>query len=403
MLGSAGANRGALPGARRRGRALRELLHQGHPARGRPGGLDPPHGPQAARGEPRAARSGSPSSTPTRPGPRATKVTVAGRRGLGAAGRLHRGRAARCSSPGVARGEASTPELDASWDLRFDPGRRAFHHLPYAFLYGAPLPKTKLLSPYPDARFTRLGDGRRRAARARRVAGDDRPQLGFRARRALDLDPGERVPRGRRLLRRRARPDQDRAADHALGRQRDAAPRRRGAPARRPRPDPLDPDRRRADRVRVRAHRQGRQGTRPRRLRAAQLRRLGLRRPGRPRAQHPQLLDLRPRAHGRAQGPSAAAARVRRAPPPTRSACGRPTTASRCSRTPTASVARAQETSTTSSRFAPRGVSSDTCSPARWPSRALPIGLSTESLPSARSASSGCTRVTSESLPASSR
>jgi hypothetical protein len=55
--------------------------------------------------------------------------------------------------PGRARGGASTPELEVSWDLRFDPGPEAFRHLPYDFLYSAALPKTKLLSPYPNVRF----------------------------------------------------------------------------------------------------------------------------------------------------------------------------------------------------------------------------------------------------------
>ena len=49
---------------------------------------------------------------------------------------------------------SKTPALNVSWDLRFEPGPPAFRHLPYSFLYGAPLPKTKLLSPYPDARYT---------------------------------------------------------------------------------------------------------------------------------------------------------------------------------------------------------------------------------------------------------
>jgi hypothetical protein len=86
-------------------------------------------------------------------GPRATKVTVP-------AGEVSAGNGTYIAvdgatlGDGVARGEARTPELAASWDLTFEPGPPAFHHLPYSFLYGAPLPKTKLLSPYPDARFS---------------------------------------------------------------------------------------------------------------------------------------------------------------------------------------------------------------------------------------------------------
>ena len=58
--------------------------------------------------------------------------------------------------PGRAAGEIRTPELAASWDLRFTDEGEPFHHLPYDRLYDASLPRTKFLSPYPSARF----DGR---------------------------------------------------------------------------------------------------------------------------------------------------------------------------------------------------------------------------------------------------
>jgi hypothetical protein len=54
---------------------------------------------------------------------------------------------------GRATGGLSTDALDASWDLTFSDEHEAFHHLPRDFLYRAPLPKTKFLSPYPDAVF----------------------------------------------------------------------------------------------------------------------------------------------------------------------------------------------------------------------------------------------------------
>ena len=54
---------------------------------------------------------------------------------------------------GRAAGEIAVPELPASWHLRFADEGEAFHHLPYARLYEAPLPRTKFLSPYPSARF----------------------------------------------------------------------------------------------------------------------------------------------------------------------------------------------------------------------------------------------------------
>jgi hypothetical protein len=39
------------------------------------------------------------------------------------------------------------------WDLRFDSAEPPFEHLPRGWMYRAPIPRTKLLSPYPDARF----------------------------------------------------------------------------------------------------------------------------------------------------------------------------------------------------------------------------------------------------------
>jgi hypothetical protein len=56
--------------------------------------------------------------------------------------------------PGGAKGELRSKTLDATWDLSFsDPGE-PFHHLPYGWMYRAPLPRTKFLSPYPAARFS---------------------------------------------------------------------------------------------------------------------------------------------------------------------------------------------------------------------------------------------------------
>jgi hypothetical protein len=56
--------------------------------------------------------------------------------------------------PGLATGSITTGDLTASWELAFSDANEAFHHLPYEFLYAAPLPRTKFLSPYPSARFT---------------------------------------------------------------------------------------------------------------------------------------------------------------------------------------------------------------------------------------------------------
>src|SRR3954452_5362765 len=54
---------------------------------------------------------------------------------------------------GRATGRVATGALDARWDLTFADSHEPFHHLPREFLYRAPLPKTKFLSPYPDAVF----------------------------------------------------------------------------------------------------------------------------------------------------------------------------------------------------------------------------------------------------------
>jgi hypothetical protein len=57
-------------------------------------------------------------------------------------------------APGKATGSIATEALEASWDLTFEDSGEAFHHLPYGFLYRAPLPRTKLLSLYPEARWS---------------------------------------------------------------------------------------------------------------------------------------------------------------------------------------------------------------------------------------------------------
>ena len=56
--------------------------------------------------------------------------------------------------PGRARGRIGGDAPPASWDLTWVDGGEAFHHLPYGFLYGARLPRTKFLSPHPAARWS---------------------------------------------------------------------------------------------------------------------------------------------------------------------------------------------------------------------------------------------------------
>ena len=58
---------------------------------------------------------------------------------------------------GRVRGSA----LDASWDLTFEHPEPELRHLPRGWMYKAPIPRTKLTSPFPAARFSgtaRFGD-----------------------------------------------------------------------------------------------------------------------------------------------------------------------------------------------------------------------------------------------------
>ncbi len=94
-----------------------------------------------------------------------------------------------------ARGEV--PGL-ASWELRFEGGEAPFAYLPRGWMYRAPLPRTKALSLVPALRVSGSVTIRGRTVRARPLAGDGRPQLGCRARRALDLAARQRLRRPRR-------------------------------------------------------------------------------------------------------------------------------------------------------------------------------------------------------------
>src|SRR3954469_7900545 len=54
---------------------------------------------------------------------------------------------------GEASGEARSDRCEAAWELRFETAERPLYHLPRGWMYTAPLPRTKLLSPSPAARF----------------------------------------------------------------------------------------------------------------------------------------------------------------------------------------------------------------------------------------------------------
>jgi hypothetical protein len=56
-------------------------------------------------------------------------------------------------SDGRAVGSVGTDALTASWELAFSDRHPPFKHLPRDFLYRAPVPRTKFLSPYPNAAF----------------------------------------------------------------------------------------------------------------------------------------------------------------------------------------------------------------------------------------------------------
>jgi hypothetical protein len=54
---------------------------------------------------------------------------------------------------GAAIGRLKTEAFEASWALRFADDHRPFHHLSRPYFYDAKLPRTKFLSPYPNATF----------------------------------------------------------------------------------------------------------------------------------------------------------------------------------------------------------------------------------------------------------
>jgi hypothetical protein len=84
-------------------------------------------------------------------GPWAVKATT-GDVGAASGEHIHVGESR--LEPGRVLGSASADGRAATWDLSFMTAGEPFRHLPRHFMYRAPLPRTKLLSPYPDARFS---------------------------------------------------------------------------------------------------------------------------------------------------------------------------------------------------------------------------------------------------------
>jgi hypothetical protein len=86
------------------------------------------------------------------PAPRATKVTVAASELAAPPGSWIRVAGAEIG-PGRAEGSVDTEALSAAWSLTFAGDAEPCRYLPADWLYEAPVPRTKFLAPYPDARF----------------------------------------------------------------------------------------------------------------------------------------------------------------------------------------------------------------------------------------------------------
>jgi hypothetical protein len=86
-------------------------------------------------------------------GPRATKSTVTARELSVPAGSWIRVAGAEIG-PGRASGSIATDALEASWELEFSGDAEPCKYLPADWLYQAPVPRTKFVAPFPDARFS---------------------------------------------------------------------------------------------------------------------------------------------------------------------------------------------------------------------------------------------------------
>jgi hypothetical protein len=86
------------------------------------------------------------------PAPRATKVTVPSRELSAPPGSWIRVGDAEIA-PGRAEGSVDTEGLAAGWSLTFSGDAEPCKYLPADWLYDAPLPRTKFIAPYPNARF----------------------------------------------------------------------------------------------------------------------------------------------------------------------------------------------------------------------------------------------------------
>jgi hypothetical protein len=87
--------------------------------------------------------------------------------------------------PGLAEGSLESEALSASWSLRFSGDDEPCRYLPADWLYEAPLPRTKFVAPYPNARYGGVLRIDGEEIEIEGWPGMVGPQLGDRARRAL--------------------------------------------------------------------------------------------------------------------------------------------------------------------------------------------------------------------------
>jgi len=86
-------------------------------------------------------------------GPRATKVTVPAAELTAPVGSWIRVDGAEIG-PGRTSGTIESEALNASWDLTFAGDAAPCKYLPADWLYEAPIPRTKFVAPFPNARFS---------------------------------------------------------------------------------------------------------------------------------------------------------------------------------------------------------------------------------------------------------
>ncbi|MDX6633094.1 MAG: hypothetical protein QOG26_1099 [Solirubrobacterales bacterium] len=86
-------------------------------------------------------------------GPTAAKVTLP-KRELAADGETYIRVDGASLADGRAEGALHAGGVDASWELSFADDAEPFYFLPRPWMYRTPIPRTKFLSPYPDARFS---------------------------------------------------------------------------------------------------------------------------------------------------------------------------------------------------------------------------------------------------------